>query len=133
VRGVPAADGADEAALHLLRHLARTVGVEVEIASGGFTTPGTATLVHGAVAVLVVAIGPGGLTEARYLCRRLRGQHPEVKILVGRWGCGRNPKKSRRYLLSAGAFHVAPTMRETQSELVRLGQSPLPLPAHQTL
>jgi hypothetical protein len=133
VLGAPAADGADEAALHLLRRLAQTVGVEVEVASGGFAAPGTAALVHGAAGVLVVAIGPGGLTEARYLCRRLRGQHPEVKILVGRWGCGRDPKKSRRHLLSAGAFCVATTIREARAELVRLGQSPLHLPAHQAL
>lgn len=133
VLGVPAADGADEAALHLLRRLARTAGVDVEVASGGFAAPGTAALVHGAAGVLVVAIGPGGLTEARYLCRRLRGQHPEVKILVGRWGCGRDPKKSRRHLLSAGAFSVATTIREARAELVRLGPSALHLPAHQTL
>jgi predicted PurR-regulated permease PerM len=134
VLGVPAADGADEAALHLLRHLARADGVAIEIASGGLAAPGAATLVHGG-AVVIVAIGPGGLTEARYLCRRLRAQHPEVKILVGRWGCGRDPKKSRRHLLNAGAFRVATTIREARTELARLGLSPPPLhlPAHQAI
>ena len=29
-------------------------------------------------AVLIAAVGPGGLTEARYLCRRLRDQHSDA-------------------------------------------------------
>src|SRR5262249_34233123 len=49
VLGVPAVDGADETALHLLRHLARTVGVDLVIATGGFSAPGASAHVPGAV------------------------------------------------------------------------------------
>ncbi|MCI0700543.1 MAG: AI-2E family transporter [Planctomycetia bacterium] len=133
VLGVPATDGADEVALHMLRHLVRTDGVDIEVTSGGFAAPNTSALVQGAV--LVAALGPGGLTEARYLCRRLRAQHPEVKIVVGRWGCGRDPKKARRLLLGAGAYRVSGTLREARTELVRVGRplSPLHLPAQRTV
>jgi hypothetical protein len=71
-------------------------------------------------AILVAAVGPGGLTEARYLCRRLREQYPGVKIIVGRWGRGKDPRKARPVLMSAGADRVTATLRETRAQLVRL-------------
>jgi hypothetical protein len=79
-------------------------------------------------AVLVAAVGPGGLTEARYLCRRLRDQHPGVKIVVGRWGRGKDPKKARTLLLSAGADRVAATVREARAHLARLVHPLFPAP-----
>lgn len=113
VLGVPAADGVDETILHMLRHLACPAGIGIVVVSGGFATP-----VQGAVAILISALGPGGLTEARYLCRRLRGQYPDAKILVGRWGRGRNSQKSR-HLLAASAQRVVATIREARNELAR--------------
>jgi predicted PurR-regulated permease PerM len=39
-------------------------------------------------AVLVIAVlPPGGVAHARYLITRVRQRFPEVKVLVGRWGC----------------------------------------------
>src|SRR5262245_35183185 len=67
-----------------------------------------------------------GLTEARYLCRRLRDQHPAAKIVVGRWGRGKDPKTAQSLLLSAGADRVAATLREARTHLARLLQ-PVPL------
>jgi predicted PurR-regulated permease PerM len=125
VLGVPAVDGADEAALVMLRHLAQSVGTNLVIATGG---SGVAAMVQemAPVAVLVAAVGPGGLTEAGYLCRRLRSQHPGVKILVGRWGCGKDPTKARAFFVAAGAERVAATLREVRAHLTRLVHSPLP-------
>src|SRR4029077_15467922 len=84
VLGVPAADGADEAALVMLRTLVRQAGTG-RLVTAVLPPPGVCGLVPDAspAAVLIAAVGPGGLTEARYLCRRLRGQHPGVKIVVG--------------------------------------------------
>ncbi|MBV9189698.1 MAG: hypothetical protein JOZ85_04395, partial [Betaproteobacteria bacterium] len=36
--------------------------------------------------VLISAVQPGAAHDAGYLARRLRGQHPEAKIVVGLWG-----------------------------------------------
>jgi hypothetical protein len=77
---------------------------------------------------MVAAVGPGGLTEARYICRRLREQYPGVKIVVGRWGRGKDSKKARGLLLSAGADRVDTTLREAQVHLGGLLPPLLPSP-----
>jgi predicted PurR-regulated permease PerM len=112
VLGVPAADDVDAAALLMLRCLARPAGTEVLVLDAGTArekgpdTDATPPL------ILIAAVGPGGLTQARYLCRRLRAENPGAKIVVGRWGQGRDPRKARALLLSAGADQVAATLRE---------------------
>jgi predicted PurR-regulated permease PerM len=130
VVGVPASDGADEVALRMLRLLAKSIDADVKVAGGGSAIPGVASLVEGAVpaVILITAVGPGGLTEARYICRRLRAQHPGVKIVVGRWGRGKVPNKAGALLLSAGADRVTATLREARTSLVRIVQAPLPVP-----
>jgi predicted PurR-regulated permease PerM len=129
VLGVPAADGADEVALAMLRTLVRQAGTGA-LVSAALPTRGVLGPVKDAApaAVLVAAVGPGGLTEARYLCRRLRDQHAGVKIVVGRWGKGKDPKKARAILLSAGADRVTATLREARAYLARLVPPPLPAP-----
>jgi predicted PurR-regulated permease PerM len=129
ILGVPATDGEDEVALAMLRTLVRRAGTGV-LVSADLPTRGVRGPVRDAApaAVLVAAVGPGGLTEARYLCRRLRNQHPGVKIVVGRWGQGKDPKKARTLLLSAGADRVAATLREAQADLARLVHPLLPAP-----
>jgi predicted PurR-regulated permease PerM len=37
--------------------------------------------------VVIATMPPGGLSHARYLITRLRQRFPEVKVVVGRWGC----------------------------------------------
>jgi hypothetical protein len=115
VLGVPGTDAADAAALLMLRRLLRPSGTEVRDLDAG-----TARAAGGAPVVLIAALGPGGLTQARYLCRRLRAQHPGARIVVGRWGQGRDPKRARARLLSAGADRVAATLREACSQLAHL-------------
>jgi predicted PurR-regulated permease PerM len=129
VLGVPAADAADEVALAMLRKLVRQAGTGVRL-SADLAAQGAHTAAEDAapVAVLVAAVGPGGLTEARYLCRRLREQHPGAKIVVGRWGRGKDPRKSRTLLQAAGADRVAATLREARTDLARLIQPLLPIP-----
>lgn len=36
--------------------------------------------------VLVATLPPGGVAHSRYLLARLRQRHPDVKLLLGRWG-----------------------------------------------
>jgi hypothetical protein len=126
VLGIPAADGADEVALAMLRTLTlvRQVGLTRVVVSAVLptSTRGMRGLIQDAApaAILVAAVGPGGLTEARYLCLRLRDEHPGVKLIVGRWGQGKDPRKARTLLLSAGADRVPATLREARAYLARL-------------
>jgi predicted PurR-regulated permease PerM len=117
VLGVPAVDEVDEAALDMLRHLTRVGGPDVVVATGAGGV-GAALQEAAPAAVLIASVGPGGLTEAGYLCRRLRGQHPGARIVVGRWG-GKDPKKARAALTAAGANRVDSALRETRTQLAR--------------
>jgi hypothetical protein len=121
VLGVAAADGVDEVALVMLRHLCGQAGTDVRVATT-LSASGAGELGRDTVpaAVLIAAVGPGGLTEARYLCRRLRAQHPGVKIVVGRWGRGKRSRKTQALLLPAGADRIASSLREARAYLTRL-------------
>lgn len=120
VLGVPARDAVDAAALLMLRNLVAPAGTEVLVSESGTPRPSEPAPTSPPAVVLIAAIGSGGLTEARYLCRRFRAQHPGAKIVVVRWGRGRDPKKSRGRLLSAGADRVVGTLGEAGAHVSRL-------------
>jgi hypothetical protein len=61
------------------------------------------------------------LSQARHLCKRLRSQCPELKIVVGRWGLHDEKDADRQDLLAAGADYVETTVLETQRALARVG------------
>jgi hypothetical protein len=63
---------------------------------------------------VVGALAPGGLAQARFLCKRMRASAPGVRIVVGRWGFGDDAHAVRRALLAAGADAVGTSLRETR-------------------
>ena len=67
------------------------------------------------------AVAPGGLSQARHLCKRLRLQCPELKIVVGRWGLHDEREADREHLLAAGADHVEMTVLDTNGRSPRWG------------
>ena len=68
--------------------------------------------------VVIGALAPGGLTQARYLCKRLRPVLPSVKIVVGRWAAADDVDAMREALLAAGADAVAITLQETRDRVL---------------
>jgi predicted PurR-regulated permease PerM len=127
--GVPASDGADEVALAMLRTLCRRDGAGLLVNTDLPTLSRRGPVQDAApVVVLIAAVGPGGLTEARYLCRRLRDQYLAAKIVVGRWGRRKDPKKARALLLSAGADQVVATLQEARTQMARNVPPRLPAP-----
>ena len=68
-------------------------------------------------ALCIASMPPGGLTRARYLCKRLRGRFPQLRIVVGRWGIMRDQEENRQQILKAGADHVHLTLLETRNHL----------------
>jgi predicted PurR-regulated permease PerM len=125
VLGLPACDGVDETALMMLRHLARGAGQDVLLATREGPLAGAVSLLqqHPEV-VIIVSLAPGGLTQARYLCRRLRAQSDGLRIVVGRLGQRREPSKFRKFLLAAGANEVVTTLHEACGQLTQPGRSP---------
>jgi hypothetical protein len=69
--------------------------------------------------ICIAAVPPGGLSNTRYLCKRLRARFPNLKIAVGRWGTGSEDSDS---ILLAGADKVGTTMIETREQMIQLCQ-----------
>jgi len=73
--------------------------------------------------VCIAALPPGGVAQARYLCKRLRASFPHQKIVVIRWGLPDNAGQRREELLAAGADVVAVTLQEARTKIARLVSS----------
>jgi predicted PurR-regulated permease PerM len=121
VFGLPVRDEGDELALNMLAQLldpskkCRFEVVSSETLFGEVVTrindeePGILFL--GSLAVKRLA-------RTRYVCKRLRAQFPEHKILVGYWGSEMNPERVRERLQAAGADEVSMTLQESRHQLV---------------
>ena len=117
--GCPARDALDELALVMLRDLLASIPCEMEVTPAGMLASEIVSLV-GERRPGIACIGfvpPGGLAQTRYLCKRLRAQFPDLRIVVGRWGPAPGIDEARRLLLSDGADVVAATLLETKAQL----------------
>jgi predicted PurR-regulated permease PerM len=115
---LPARDAIDEAAARVLGHLALAAGHDVLLTGEASPLPGRACVLEKPpAAAMIVSVAPEGLTQARYLCRRLRGQFDELRIVVARLGQRRELRKSCKHLLAAGANRVVTTLREACGQL----------------
>jgi predicted PurR-regulated permease PerM len=65
--------------------------------------------------ICVNSIPPGGLAQARYICRRLRAKLPRATILVIRPGVQEDEKESAKRLLEDGANIVCATLEEART------------------
>ncbi|MFT3879654.1 MAG: AI-2E family transporter [Gemmatales bacterium] len=62
-------------------------------------------------------IQPGSTAHVRHLCKKIRMQFPEVKILVGMWGPEKISEEKARALQEAGADWVGNTLQEASNTL----------------
>jgi predicted PurR-regulated permease PerM/CheY-like chemotaxis protein len=127
----PAHDEADELALRMLAQMLEPSGCRLEVFSSKSLT---AELLARACEerppfVVIGALPPGGMAQARHLCKRLRAGCPELKVFVIRWGQADNLDRVRDSLREAGADGVVTTLREASTELVPLVQIAGPGPA----
>jgi hypothetical protein len=67
--------------------------------------------------VCLAATAPSGMAHTRYLCKRLRGQFPDIKILVCRFGTLAHRQTKPQRLVEAGADSVSTTLLETRQTL----------------
>lgn len=120
--GYPARDEADAVALEMVRRLLDPVGYRMEVSAPAMLTAEVVTWVeqHHAALLCIGTVAPGGLSQARLLCKRLRAQYPALKIVVGRWGLHDEMEADRLHLIAAGADHVETTVGDTQRTLVQL-------------
>lgn len=121
--GCPARDAADELALRMLQQ-----GLAIGTGGGFEILPSTllASEVITAVAelrpdaVCVSAIGNQGSLLARYLCKRLRQNFPELEIIVGRWGYTGDRENLVESLRARGADQVTTSLSDACIALQRL-------------
>jgi predicted PurR-regulated permease PerM len=122
--GCPARDEIDELALQMLAHLLQAQGRALETISSKHLT---AEVLERATdtapaAVVVVSMAPGGLAQARYLCKRLKTRDPSTKVVACRPGAVENIDRDRERLKAAGADFVGTTLAECRVELISLLQ-----------
>jgi predicted PurR-regulated permease PerM len=122
--GCPARDEADEVALLVFARLLGPQGYKVEVISSHVLAAEVLARVGNECprVVLVGSLPPGGLAQARYLCKRIKAQCPGVKIAVGRWGEKENLERLQKRLKASGADLVATTLSETRAQVVPLLQ-----------
>src|SRR5262249_42716958 len=79
--------------------------------------------------VCIAVLPPRGLTHTRYLCKRLRNQFREPKIVVGSLGLEHSVELTRQRLIAAGAHAVGTAFEETAAQihnLVQVAAAPRP-------
>jgi predicted PurR-regulated permease PerM len=127
ILGCPARDAVDELALHLFQLLLGPA-YPIEVLSTRLVTAEIAEWVkqEQVRVVCIAAVPPGGLTRARYLCKRLRPQFPDLILVVGAWGLtGEEAARQKQVeqLRAAGANHVATTMQASRDQLAPVLQA----------
>ena len=123
VLGIPSRDAMDEIGVAMLGKLVDPGRIE-------FQPMGSAALASDVVeaagrpglgALVLVAVPPGGLAHARYLCKRLRSAYPRMPILVVRPGLyPQDLGRQQQELAAAGASRVVVSLRDAVAELGKL-------------
>jgi predicted PurR-regulated permease PerM len=115
--GVSARTVTDETIWEMLAQLFDRQRVVVESVGSAYLTadPTAGVSPDSADLVCVISIPPGGLTQARYLCRRLRAKLPATPIVVIRPGAQANGQESSLRLTEDGARQVCFTIEDART------------------
>ncbi len=70
--------------------------------------------------VCIATVPPGGLARMRYLCKRLRANFPDLRLVVCRWGSKADGMRDPGGLKQAGADSVTATLMETRQRISSL-------------
>ena len=119
VLGLPAHHRGEEVALGALGRLAAGDGIRF-VALGARALPAEveARVAEASPAVVVIAVlPPGGLPQARFLCKRLRGRFAELRVVVCYLGRTRQFDRLLIGLRRAGASYVNTTLAQTRSQV----------------
>jgi hypothetical protein len=122
VMGCPARDQADEVTLFMLQQLLDPRHFEFELLPATMLASEIVALdqQHPGGLLCLGILAPGGMAQARYLCKRLRAQDAAIKIVVGWWGLSQHNENSENLLLAAGADYIGITLQETCTQIAQL-------------
>jgi predicted PurR-regulated permease PerM len=124
VLGVPTKDEVDETGLAMLQRLLPAGKCQVELLTkDALAGEVIKRVAEGKPAAVVIgAVPPYSFSSIRYLCKRLRRQYPDVKIVVGCWGLPDDVKATVDRLKAAGADLASAGLVETRDLLLPLVQ-----------
>ena len=119
--GCPVRDEADELSLCMLRGLLDSARYEIEILADELLAAEVLEQIaeKNPALICLASLPPGGLAQTRYLCKRLRAQFPDTKLIVGRWGSRTDNSNA---LTAAGADRIGNTVIETRDHIIQLSQ-----------
>lgn len=122
VMGCAAHQEAEELTLHMLDHLVRPVGLEVDVLSTRTLPSDIIARVRREkpLAVVIAALPPGGLVQAHYLCKLLRKRFPQLGIVVGCWGYKGSFDRVIVKFRSAGAHYVTTSLQGAREHVISL-------------
>jgi predicted PurR-regulated permease PerM len=120
--GCPAQTEADEIALLMFQQLLNPARYEIEILASGGLAAEVAVMVAEKTPplVLIGAVAPGGLSQVRHICKRLRGLSRDVKIVVGWWQPAANSRGFRESLKAIGADQVGGSLSQTRDQITNM-------------
>jgi predicted PurR-regulated permease PerM/CheY-like chemotaxis protein len=129
VIGCPAHHRAEEVTLDMLAMLLAPLGCRTEVVSTRTLPAETEARIAAEqpALVFIAVLPPGGLVQARYLCRRLRRRFRDLKIVVGFWGRAKNFDRLLVRLRAAGASYVTTSLLQSRSQVQALLE-PAPAP-----
>jgi predicted PurR-regulated permease PerM len=119
ILGCPAHQQAEELALQMLANLLKPEGCDVKAVSTRTLPAEIETRIASDVPALVfiAVLPPGGLVQARFLCKRIRRRFPDLPIVVGFWGEAHDFDKLFRQVRSAGGNYVATSLLQARSQI----------------
>ena len=114
VLGISARNVGDEIVWEMLAQLFDPRKVHLESAGSAYLASEVAAVAEDRRpdVVCVIATPPGGLAQARYICRRLRAKLPDTPIVVIRPGVPPTARENARRLIADGATAVAFSIEE---------------------
>jgi predicted PurR-regulated permease PerM/methylmalonyl-CoA mutase cobalamin-binding subunit len=124
---LPAADEADEIAALMLGQLLEIRGycvVVVSVTQLASEMVATAAKSRADV-VCVSALPPTAVTHARYLCKRLHGQLPEIDMVVGLWGVTGDLQRAKERIACVHSVQMASLFRQAVDVVHQLVQPKL--------
>jgi predicted PurR-regulated permease PerM len=130
VVGVPILDRADELALKMLVRVAPPMIQFEQTATVMLTGELLGRLETNQTDVVCIsALGPGGVGQVRYVCKRVRQSFPTLPILVGRWAFHGDADKMAANATQRGASHVVTRLEAALETLAKIPSqriSPVP-------
>jgi predicted PurR-regulated permease PerM len=122
ILGCPGHGKADRLALEMLRQLLDPDQCALELIEPETLASELIALIaaNKPSLICIATVPPGGLARTRYLCKRLRTEFPDLRIVVCRWGSKADPLRDPGGLKKVGADTVTATLVETRRRIASL-------------